>query len=261
MARLAVLPLCVLLLFILGSLASLLGELDWDAATRALWDEEVRFALLMSLGMALVSLLLSALIALPAAWFMARARFPGRKALDLALDLPMVTPPLVAGMGLLFLLGQNGPVGALLPAVARNLFSPLGVVIAQTYVACSILMRSAVSAFISIDYNYVHAAHTLGLSPLNAFLLVEIPLCWRPLLGGCILAVSRSLGEFGATLMLAGAIRMKTETLPMAVYLNIATGDFKKAIACAALLLIIAAILLLALHCVQKPIFRRADAP
>ena len=258
MAKTALIPLGLLLAVVLGSIAALLARLDAATVAGILTDPEIRFAIVMSMGTALTSLLLAVCIAVPAAWALTRGavcaigggRLPFRLA-NLALDLPMVTPPLVTGMGLLLLLGQTGPVGAAFPVLARNLFSPLGVIIAQTYVACAILVRSAASALSAVDREYVHAAHGLGLSPWKAFVLVEIPLCWRPLTGGCILALSRALGEFGATLMLAGATRLKTETLPMAVFLNIASGDFTKAIACAALLIVIACVLLLALHAVQ----------
>jgi molybdate transport system permease protein len=255
MAKTALIPLALLLAVVLGSIAALLARLDAATVAGILTDPEIRFAIAMSMGTAVTSLGLAVCIAVPAAWALTRGAIPGGRLLhrlsNLALDLPMVTPPLVTGMGLLLLLGQTGPVGAVFPAFARSLFSPLGVVIAQTYVACAILVRSAASALSAVDREYVHAAHGLGLSPWKAFLLVEIPLCWRPLTGGCILALSRALGEFGATLMLAGATRMKTETLPMAVFLNIASGDFTKAIACAALLIVIACALLLALHAVQ----------
>ena len=258
MAKTALIPLGLLLAVVLGSIAALLARLDTATIAGILTDPEIRFAVAMSMGTAVTSLLLAVCIAVPAAWALTRGAVCtiggghlSYRLANLALDLPMVTPPLVTGMGLLLLLGQTGPVGAAFPAFARNLFSPLGVVIAQTYVACAILVRSAASALSAVDREYVHAAYGLGLSPWKAFVLVEIPLCWRPLTGGRILALSRALGEFGATLMLAGATRMKTETLPMAVYLNIASGDFTKAIACAALLIVIACVLLLALHAVQ----------
>ena len=160
---------------------------------------------------------------------------------------------MVVGIGLLLLFGAQEPFSGMFPDIPARLFSPLGVIIAQTYVASSILTRSAVSAFISMDRRYLHTAYNLGLGPLKTFILVEIPLCWRQLMGGCILALARALGEFGGTLMLAGATRLKTETLPMAIYLNIASGDFKTAIACAVLLIFIAALLLLCLHIFQKP--------
>lgn len=253
MHRLAVVPLCLLLALILGSLAALLAKVDGSVISSVLTDKEIRFAVMMSCGTSLISLVLSIAVAVPAAWVIARFEFRGKQLINLLLDLPMVTPPLVAGMGLLLLLGNQGPFADAAPWLASRLFSPLGIIIAQCYVASSILARSAVSSFMAVDINYVHTAYNLGLRPFAAFVLVEIPLCWRQLVGGCVLALARCLGEFGATLMLAGATRMKTETLPMAVYLNISSGDYPTATACASLLLVIACALLLLLHTLQQP--------
>jgi molybdate transport system permease protein len=167
---------------------------------------------------------------------------------------------LVTGMGLLLLLGQQGIAGKFAPRLSVMLFSPLGVIIAQTYVALSVFTRSAVSAFMSIDTNYVDTAHNLGLGPAQAFFFVEIPLVWKSLLGGCILSFSRAIGEFGACLMLAGATRMKTETLPMAIFLNIASGDFSAAVVCAVMLMVIAALMLIILHIAQKGLAQKGPA-
>ncbi|UCQ15535.1 ABC transporter permease subunit [Edwardsiella piscicida] len=246
MRALALLPLLLLLALIVGSLAALLGQIDIAMLAALLRDPEIRFALGLSLSTALLSLALACLIALPAAWAMVRVPLPGKRWLNLLLDLPMVTPPLVTGIGLLLLLGHQGPLGGWLPGLAQRLFSPLGIVIAQTYVATAILLRSAGAALASIDRAWLETAHNLGLAPLATFLLVEIPLVWRALVSG-------ALGEFGATLMLAGATRMKTETLPIAVYLNIAGGDFSAAVGCALLLILLAFALLLLLHGVRPP--------
>lgn len=259
MARLTLLPLAALLFFIIGSLCSLLFQLDWETLPALLADVEIRFALGLSLLTSLISLALAALISLPAAWAMVRLRIPGKGALNLLLDLPMVTPPLVVGIGLLLLLGREGPVGQLAPMISQSLFSPLGIVIAQTYVASAIIVRSASAALASIETAYVQTAYNLGLTPLNTLLLVEVPLIWRSLLSDCVLALSRALGEFGATLMLAGATRMKTETLPIAVYLNIASGEFAPAIGCALVLIFFAFLLLLLLHLLQKAPRRESD--
>ena len=253
MQRLAFVPLFLVLALTCGALISLVGKLDSELIGRMLTDPEIRFALGLSFATSLISLCVSILIALPSAWAMTRLAFPGKWLFNLLLDMPMVTPPLVTGMGLLLLLGNQGPVSGIAPWISANLFSPLGIIIAQSYVASSILIRSAMSSFASIDTNYVLTGYNLGLPPWKTFFLIEIPLCWRQLAGGCVLALSRCLGEFGATLMLAGATRMKTETLPMAVYLNIASGDFSAAIACACILIASASILLLLIHWFQKP--------
>ena len=125
MAKTALIPLGLLLAVVLGSIAALLARLDVATVAGILTDPEIRFAIAMSMGTAVTSLLLAVCIAVPAAWALARGAIPGGRLLprlaNLALDLPMVTPPLVTGMGLLLLLGQTGPVGAAFPALARNL--------------------------------------------------------------------------------------------------------------------------------------------
>jgi molybdate transport system permease protein len=240
----------LLLFFIAGSALSLLARLDWATVQKVLREREVHFALRLSLSTACTSLVLAIIIGTAAAWGVAHGKIPAKGMVNMLLDLPMVTPPLVVGLGLLMLLGSGGVIGR--SFISERLFSPLGIVIAQTYTASAIYTRSAVSAFSSIDKNYIDAAHDLGLRPAETLFFVEAPLVWRPLLGGCILALSRALGEFGAVLMLAGATRMRTETLPAAIFLNIATGDIKAAIVCAVLLMCLALFLLLGLHFVQN---------
>jgi molybdate transport system permease protein len=249
--RAAYAALAILLFFIAGAAFSLVLRLEWPVVVRVLKERETRFALCLSLATSLCSLFLAVIIGLPASWVIVSGRPPLRKLINILLDIPTVTPPLVAGIGLLLLLGQKGLLGKIDPRLTAKLFSPLGVIIAQTYVALSLFARTAVSALMSIDRNYSAAAHSLGLGPTKTFVLVEIPMVWKPLSGGCILAFSRAIGEFGACLMLAGATRLKTETLPMAVYLNIASGDFSAAVVCAVILMAIAALMLVALHLAQ----------
>ena len=228
--RWALIPLLLLLFLILGSLIALICQLSYHELTMVITDAEFHFAVLMSLSTALTSLCLAVLLAVPAAWVMARSSFKGQRFIDALLDLPLVTPPLVIGIGLLLLLGHQGPLTGVFPQLSRALFSPLGIIIAQTYVASAIIMRNSLAVFKAIDPAYIQTV----------------------LISGCIVAFSRALGEFGATLMLAGATRLKTETLPMAIYLNIASGDFSLAIGCALVLIAIAITLLFALHRLQR---------
>lgn len=251
MAKLMLCPLLILLFLIIGSVVSLFLQIDLQTITTLIYDPEIHFALLLSLGTASISLILALGISIPAAWSMVRIPFKGKKWLNLCLDLPMVMPPLVAGIGLLLLLGQAGPFSGLFPNFARLLFSPLGVIIAQTYVASAIIVRNTSAAFASIEKGYIQVAYNLGLTPIKTFILIEIPLVWRVILSSCVLALARALGEFGATLMLAGATRLKTETLPMAIYLNIASGDYQLAIGCALILMFIACLLLLVINLLQ----------
>ena len=154
-------------------------------------------------------------------------------------------PPLIVGVGLLFLFGQNMLGKHLAKLGISFIFNPAGAVAAQAFIATPIVMKSARAAFSSIDRGYEEAAQTLGLRPMSVFLRVNIPIAGRNLFSGIVLAWARSMGEFGGTLMVAGATRFYTETLPIAVYLNISSGETGIAISCALVLLAAAFVLLL----------------
>ncbi|WP_040975478.1 ABC transporter permease [Necropsobacter massiliensis] len=252
--RLSLLPLCLFLAVIGGAVLALINQLDGHFFRQTFTNKELYFALAMSLGTSLLSLCFAVLIALPSAWVMSRITLPFQRVIDTLLDLPMVLPPLVIGLSLLLLFNAQGYVGQWFPFIRELIFSPLGIIVAQTYIAASILLRNARGAFSSIDPGYCLAAYNLGLSPFNTLCRIELPMCLKPLLCGAILAWSRAIGEFGATLMLAGATRFKTETLPMAIYLNIASGDFELAIGAAIWLLLISALLLLLLRVINRNI-------
>lgn len=252
--KLALVPLLLLLTVLVGSVLALIGQLNWHFFWLALTDPELHFALFMSLATSVLSLLLALLISIPSAWVMNQVRLPCQKIIDTFLDLPMVLPPLVTGLALLLFLNSQGAVGQLFPFISQWIFSPIGIVIAQTYIASSIMLRNARGAFSTIDQGYRLTAYNLGLSPFWTLLKIELPMCWKPLICGAILAWSRAIGEFGATLMLAGATRFKTETLPMAVYLNISSGDFELAIGASVWLLFISACLLFVLRSINKGI-------
>lgn len=241
------LPLLLLALIVVGVLGSLITYLSPTVLLDTLLVEETRFALQLTLETSLLSLLIALILGIPTAYILARRDFPGKLLLETLLYIPLVTPPLVAGVGLLFLVGHDSIIGNHLAAMGVNLlFSPAGIVLAQTYVAASIIVRTAQSAFREIDADYAHMAWTLGLTPIWAFLLVEMPMAARGIATAAVLGWARAIGEFGATLMVAGATRLHTETLPMAIYLNIASGESELAVACAVILLGLAFMLLFA---------------
>ncbi|MBE2895841.1 ABC transporter permease subunit [Pasteurellaceae bacterium HPA106] len=246
--RLALLPLLLLLLVVLGSISALLSQLNGEFLWQSLTDKEMHFAIGMSLVTSLLSTLLAILIATPSAWLMSQVRLPFARVIDTLLDLPMVLPPLVTGLGLLLLFNSQGILGRWVPLLSEVIFSPLGIIVAQTYVASAIMLRNARGAFSTLHPGFRQTAFNLGLTPLQTLLKIELPMCWKPLLCGAILAWSRAIGEFGATLMLAGATRFKTETLPMAVYLNISSGDFELAIGAALWLLLVGLLMLFAVR-------------
>jgi len=147
---------------------------------------------------------------------LAKLRFPGRGFVDALVTLPLVLPPTVVGYYLLALLGRGG---------WDLLFTPQAAVIAAAIMALPIMVRTARAAIEGVDPVYEQAAYTLGKSPVATFVLVTLPLAWRGLLAGLVLSFARALGEFGATLMVAGNIPGRTQTMPLAIYEATQSGD------------------------------------
>jgi len=253
MNRVFLLPLVVLSLFTAGVLSALFFRLSPGEIIAALASEETRFALRLSLMTSIASTFLSLILGVPTGYFLARTDFPGKVILDTFLDIPLVITPLIAGVGLLFLFGQN-MLGARLGEWGIHiLFTPWGAVLAQTFVAAPIVMRSSRAAFERVGPRYEWAAATLGLRPSQVFFQISLPLARQGIMAGTVLGWTRAMGEFGATLMVAGAIRFKTETLPTAVYLNISSGELGTALSCAWVLMTTGFVLLLALRWIGQP--------
>jgi len=158
---------------------------------------------------------------------MVRWRFPGRELLDALLTLPMVMPPTVLGYYMLVLIGTQGPIGAWLLQHfgIRLIFSWQAAVIAATVVSFPLVFKSARAAFETVDPQLEDAARLLGVGEPAVFFRVSLPLAWRGVLAGMLLAFARALGEFGATLMVAGSIPGKTQTLSIAVYEAVQAGQ------------------------------------
>ena len=158
---------------------------------------------------------------------LSRWRFPGRDVLDAVLTLPMVMPPTVLGYYLLVVIGSQGVVGAWLLQNfgIRLIFTWQAAVIAATIVAFPLVFKAARAAFENVDPQCEDAARTLGLGEWSLFLRVSLPLAWRGILAGLLLAFARALGEFGATLMVAGSIAGQTQTLSIAVYEAVQAGQ------------------------------------
>ena len=197
---------------------------------------------------------------IPTGYLLARRSFKGKIILDTLLDLPLAMTPLVAGVGLLFLFGQD-LLGRMTTSLGIHvLFSPYGAVLAQAFIATPIMTRSSKAAFMAVNPRYEMAAQTLGLRPYQVFFRITLPMARHGILAGTILSWARAVGEFGATLMVAGATRFKTETLPIAVYLNISSGELGIALSCALLLIATGFILLLLLkwlgHTPQPEVLR-----
>ena len=189
--------------------------------------EHAWIALQLSLKVALWATALNLVLGVGIGYGWARGRFWGREVLDAALTLPMVMPPTVLGYYLLVILGRKGGVGAWLQDHfgITLIFTWQGAVIAATVVAFPLVFKSARAAFEAVDSQLEQAARVLGVSEIGVFLRVTVPLAWRGILAGLLLAFARAMGEFGATLMVAGSIPGKTQTLSVAVYEAVQAGQ------------------------------------
>ena len=184
-------------------------------------------ALSLSLQVAGWATVLNLLLGIGVGYLLARTRFPGRDLLDTLLTLPMVMPPTVLGYYLLVLLGRNGWIGKWLQDTfgINLIFTLKGAVIAATIVAFPLVFKPARAAFEAVDSQLEEAGRVLGVSEIGIFLRITLPMAWRGILAGVLLAFARALGEFGATLMVAGSIPGKTQTLSIAVYEAVQAGQ------------------------------------
>jgi molybdate transport system permease protein len=186
------------------------------------WD-----ALRLSLQVTAVATLLIVAAGLPLALLLARRRFRGQTLLETLIFLPLVLPPTVVGYYLLLFLGRNGPISAWLDV--QLLFTWGAAALASAIVGLPLLVQAARAAFASVDRSLENAARTLGSSELEVFWRVTLPLARRGVLAGLVLAAARALGEFGATLMVAGNIPGRTQTLPLAIYDAVQSRSYAEA--------------------------------
>ncbi len=186
---------------------------------------------LLSLRVGLSALAVIFVLGTLAARAMTRRHFPGKDVVDGLLVLPLVLPPVVTGFLLLVLLGRNGPVGRFLEDAfgVRLLFTLHAAVLAAVVVAFPLMYHSAKAAFQSVDTRLEDAPRTLGAGEARVFLTVTLPLAWPGLVAGTVLAFARSLGEFGATVMVAGNIPGETTTVPLAIFFLADAGDLRAA--------------------------------
>ena len=192
----------------------------------------------ISLRIAAIATFITCFLGIAAAHFMQRYRGPGRSLIDSLFLAPLVLPPTVLGFLLLLLLGKNGPFGLAFSSFGINVvFTWYAAVITATVVAFPLMYKTTLGAFEQIDARLQQAARTLGASELRVFWRITLPLTLPSLLAGTTLAFARALGEFGATLMLAGNIPGRTQTLPMAIYFAVEGGDFHEAALWASIIL------------------------
>lgn len=187
--------------------------------------------IILSVKVAFAAVFIVVVFAIPIATLMAKRRFTGKAFVESILTLPLVLPPSVVGFVLLYLFGKNGPIGKLLGELfgVTVVFSLWGAIIAAAVVSFPMMYQSVKAAIESVDPQLERAARTLGAGELRVFFTITIPLAWNGVVAGFVLAFARSLGEFGATLMLAGNIPGKTSTMPLAIYFASESGNTQEA--------------------------------
>ncbi len=208
-------------LFFVLPLAGLLWRAPWSSVVSDLGAPDVRKALRLSLEASLSATVVCLAFGLPLAWVLARIEFPGRRLLRALTVLPMVLPPVVGGIALLYAFGRRGIVGQYLDQWfdIRFAFTTKGVILAEAFVAMPFLVVTAEAAFRSLDRSFEEAARTLGASRWTVFRRVTLPLAGPALGAGAVLCWARALGEFGATITFAGNFPGETQTTPLKVYL------------------------------------------
>jgi molybdate transport system permease protein len=226
-----------------------------------LGDPAVIDALRLSLLCSATATALVVVTGLPTAYLLARHDFPGRRLVEVLVELPMVLPPTVAGFALLMAFGRAGLAGPALQAFGVTLpFTTLGVIVAQAFMAAPFFVAPARAGFASVDPRYLDAAATLRASAGRTFFHVLLPLSRRALIAGGAMCCARALGEFGATITFAGNLQGTTQTLPLAVYVAL-QSDPDRAVVLSVLLLATSFLLLLALRVAPAGLlWRRGDA-
>jgi molybdate transport system permease protein len=212
------------------------GSLAASITSRVVVD-----ALLLSLVTTAASLVLTVALGLPLAWLLARRSFPGKGWLEAVIDLPIVLPPSVAGLALLIVLGRRGLLGGPLELLGITVpFTTIAVILAQTFVSAPFFIRSARTGIAAVDRDLEDAARVDGASEGQLFRAITLPLASAALAAGLVMTWARSLGEFGATIMFAGNVEGRTQTLPLVVYSEFQGGDLDSSIAAAAILVLAA---------------------
>jgi molybdate transport system permease protein len=236
-------PAALGLAFLVLPLVAVLLRVDWGRFLGLLGEPSSRDALGLSLRTATASTVCCVLLGVPLALVLARSTFPGRRVVRGLVLLPLVLPPVVAGIALLYTFGRKGLLGEPLDAVGVEVaFSTLAVVIAQAFVSLPFVVLSVEGALRSADLRHEAVAATLGASPTTVLRRITLPAVWPGIVSGAVLAFARSLGEFGATLTFAGSLQGVTRTLPLEVYVQRET-DADAAVALSLVLVAVALVI------------------
>jgi molybdate transport system permease protein len=237
-------------LFFILPLIGLVVRAPWTSALGVLSDDDVQAALKLSLLCSLGSTALACVLGVPLAWVLARLRFPGKNLLRGIITLPMVLPPVVGGVALLLAFGRRGLVGEpIASATGLGLpFTTAGVIVAEAFVAMPFLVITVEAGLRSMNVRFEDAARTLGARRWTVLRRVTLPLIAPSLAAGAVLAWSRALGEFGATITFAGNFPGTTQTSPLAVYVDLESGHLPAAVMLSLLLIVVSLAVLVALR-------------
>jgi molybdate transport system permease protein len=246
-AALCAVATAVALAFLLLPVAAIFVQVPPGDLLSALGHAVTRDALIVSLKTSAIAHAAVLVVGTPAAYVLGRKRFRGRGLILTLVELPLVLPPAVAGIGLFAAFGRMGLLGEELDAFGIQIpFTQAAVVLAVAFVESPFYLRGAIAAFEAVDGTLLDAARTLGAAPARVFARVALPLAAGGLAAASALALARGLGEFGATIIFAGSLQGVTQTLPLAIYAQF-EQDFDTALAISALFIIVGALLLVAL--------------
>jgi molybdate transport system permease protein len=233
--------------FLLLPLVAIFTRVPFGSLLEQLGSGVVTDAILVSLRTTLIAQAAILLLGTPTAYFLAMRKFRGRELAITLVELPLVLPPAVAGIGLLAAFGRFGLLGSTLRVLGVEIpFTQTAVVLAVAFVASPLYVRQAIAAFAAVDQQLIDASRTLGASQARTFARVALPLAREGLLAGCALSFARGLGEFGATIMFAGSLQGVTQTLPLAIYAQF-ENRFEVALAIGGLLVFVSALILVVL--------------
>jgi molybdate transport system permease protein len=243
---------CVPLLFICSAIITIIAG-GITHITEAVTSEEVLFSLRMSMVTSTISTTLCLLLALPTAYALTRTNMPMKRAAETIMQLTMSLPYILLGFALLLMF--SSPFGKALKEIGfAVVFQPTGIVFAQLIVNLPFSIRMVRTAFGDVNPRMEFVAKTLGASSFETFRTIILPICRNAIISTFVLTWARGMGEFGATLMLVGVTRMRTETLPGSVYLSISTGNTDTAMATAMIMLIVSAATLVISNVLTKPV-------
>lgn len=209
-----------------GLIVSLFYFYDKRLFFEVILSERTLFSIRLSLTTATIATIFSVLIAIPSAYSLSRYKFLGKNIIDTILELPMIISPVA--LGAVVLIFFNTPPGIFIQKkLAQFVFTVFGIILAQFITTLGIAIRLIKAAMDEIPYRYEEVARTLGASPLKAFFTITLPLSKKGIIAATILTWAKAMGEFGATITIAGSMAMKTETIPIAIYMRLASADIE----------------------------------